>query len=491
MSRPPTLIWLRDDLRLDDHPAFDAANGDPALIVYVHDEQSAALRPLGGAARWWLGRSLGALASRIEALGGRLDILRGRSADLLPRLAAAAQARQVFWTRRYGAGEMALDALIKAELIKNGIAAKSFNGQLLREPWEIANAEGKPFRVFSAFWRRHRALGPPSAPMAAPTRLIAAPWPTGAPQRVALDDLALAPRKPDWSHGLALRWRPGEIGAQARLEDFLSGALRDYPTARDRPDGDNTSMLSPHLRFGEISPRRIYSSVEAALAQGAIPARAGEKFLSEIGWREFSYALLFGAPDLATRCLQPRFEDFPVLADPQGLEAWRRGRTGYPLVDAGMRELWATGVMHNRVRMVAASFLIKHQLQDWRQGEAWFWDTLCDADPANNPASWQWVAGCGADAAPYFRIFNPVLQGQKFDAAGGYVRRWVPELAQLSAAHIHAPWLAPVDALEQAGVRLGETYPRPIVDHDFARRRALAALATLSGGATNSRPIEP
>jgi deoxyribodipyrimidine photo-lyase len=238
-------------------------------------------------------------------------------------------------------------------------------------------------------------------------------------------------------------------------------------------------MLSPHLRFGEISPRRVAAAIETAAASGAVSASAAEKFIAELGWREFSYSLLYGFPELATRVWQPRFEGFAYREDAHGFRAWARGLTGYPLVDAGMRELWATGYMHNRVRMIAASFLIKHLLIDWRRGESWFWDTLCDADPANNGASWQWVAGTGADAAPYFRIFNPVLQGARYDPEGAYVRRWNPELARLESAHIHAPWLAPSDALARAGVAIGRTYPAPIVDHAFARRRALEGLAAI------------
>ena len=370
-----------------------------------------------------------------------------------------------------------LDAAIKRDLAEAGIAARSFNGQLLREPWEVLNESGQPVKVFTPFWRRHRALGPPPAPLPAPEALEAVDWPADAPARTSVERLGLRPTRPDWAAGLRETWRPGEAGAVARLDDFLAGAIQTYADRRDRPDGEHTSRLSPHLRFGEISPRRILASVEAAMAEGAIPARSGEKFLAEIGWREFSHALLYAAPDLARRAWQPRFESFPFRSDAKAFRAWAKGQTGYPIVDAGMRELWATGYMHNRVRMIVASFLIKHLLLDWREGERWFWDTLCDADPANNPASWQWVAGSGADAAPYFRIFNPMLQGEKFDTDGVYVRRWVPELRDLPSSAIHAPWQAPPAILGRAGVRLGETYPHPMVDHDFARQRALAALA--------------
>jgi deoxyribodipyrimidine photo-lyase len=479
VTQTPAIVWLRDDLRLDDHPALSAAADRPILVVYILDEESAGLRALGGASKWWLAHSLAALARDIDEIGGRLDIVRGGAEAALLRVVEASGARQVFWTRRYGAGEIALDARVKAALHARGVEARSFNGQLLREPWETCTREGEPFRVFSAFWRRLRALGPLPAPIARPMRLWQSPWSDDAPERSPIARLGLTPTKPNWSDGLAEMWRPGERGARGRLDDFINNALENYVDARDTPDGETTSRLSPHLRFGELSPRRIAAAMETALAKGAAPTGAVEKFLSELGWREFSYSLLYAFPDLATRNLQSRFDDFPFVHDDPGFAAWTRGKTGYPIVDAGMRELWRTGFMHNRVRMIAASFLTKHLLCDWRRGEQWFWDTLCDADPANNPSSWQWVAGSGADAAPYFRIFNPVLQGQKFDPQGEYVRRWIPELAQLDSAAVHTPWLASPAVLARAGIALGKTYPFPIVDHQFARGRALAAWAAI------------
>jgi deoxyribodipyrimidine photo-lyase len=483
LTETPTIVWFRDDLRLDDQPALAAAAERPALFIYIHDEESAGLRPRGGASNWWLARSLDALAGDIAAIGGRLDILRGVAESRVMALVEASGAAEVVWTRRYGAAEIALDAGVKARLRARGVAARSFNGQLLREPWEVRTSAAAPFRVFSPFWRRAQALGPWPAPRPAPERLFAAPWPDRAPARVGIEELGLTPTKPDWSRGLGETWRPGERGAQARLHHFIDGALAGYADARDMPDGATTSRLSPHLRFGEISPRRLARAIATVREADGAPAAATEKFLAELGWREFSYNLLHAFPDLASRNWQSGFDAFPFIDDPAGFSAWTRGRTGYPIVDAGMHELWRTGYMHNRVRMIAASFLVKHLLCDWRRGEDWFWDTLCDADPASNPASWQWVAGSGADAAPYFRIFNPVLQGRKFDPGGAYVRRWIPELARLEADAIHAPWTAAPDALRRAGVRLGETYPAPIVDHAFARARALAAFAATTGGA--------
>lgn len=478
MTRP-AIVWLRDDLRLDDQPAIRAAAERPALYVYILDETTPGPRPLGGASRWWLAHSLGEFGKSLAARGARLDIVRGPAEPTMLAIAKACGADEVYWTRRYGGGEIELDKRIKAELRASGINARSFNGALLREPWEIVNDAGAPFKVFTPFWRRHRSLGAFPAPVAAPERLIDAPWPADAPPRSSVETLGLTPTKPDWSAGLASTWTPGEAGARKRLSRFIDEQLADYSDKRDRPDHEQTSRLSPHLRFGEISARRIAAEIEGAMASGAAPAGAGEKYLAELGWREFSYSLLIAAPDLATRPWKPRFEAFPFVDDEAGFRAWSRGLTGYPIVDAGMRELWSTGFMHNRVRMIAASFLIKHQLIDWRRGERWFWDTLCDADPASNPASWQWVAGSGADAAPYFRIFNPMLQGAKFDPEGLYVKRWIPELAGLDPEYVHSPWTAPSALLLKARVRIGRTYPAPIVDHGVARQRALAALASM------------
>jgi deoxyribodipyrimidine photo-lyase len=349
----------------------------------------------------------------------------------------------------------------------------------MREPQELVKPDGKPFGTYSSFWRRHQGLGPLAAPLLSPRRLSPAPWPDGAPGRATISELKLTPTAPDWSGELALGETPGEDGARTALARFMADALPDYPEARDRPASDPTSRLSAHLRFGEMSARRAACTVVGKAADDPRLERPADKFVSELGWRDFSYALLAAYPELATRPIRPEFGRFPFRRDEASFRAWSKGKTGYPIVDAGMRQLWRTGFMHNRVRMVAASFLTKHLLIDWRRGEESFWDTLCDADPASNPASWQWVAGSGVDAAPYFRIFNPVLQGEKFDPDGAYVRRWVPELAGLEAPAIHAPWRAGADALARAGVVLGKTYPAPIVDHEAARARALAAFASI------------
>jgi deoxyribodipyrimidine photo-lyase len=472
-----SLLLLRDDLRLADHPALSAVADGPMLAVYVFEEGTDR-RPLGGASRWWLHHALAALAADLAARGGRLDILRGDPRRLAPALARAAGARRVVWSRRYDGAGRAVDEALKTTLKQEGFAAESFNASLLYEPWTVKTGDGRPFRVFTPFWKAARLAGAPPQPLPAPRRLRAADWPEAAPPRVALDDLGLLPTRPDWAGGLREAWTPGEDGAQARLGSFLDLGLKGYADGRDFPARPHHSRLSPHLRFGELSPRQAFHAASHAAESNAAPWRDVEKFQAELGWREFSYHLLFHWPDLPTKNFNPRFDAFPWSApDPKALERWRKGLTGYPIIDAGMRELWATGFIHNRVRMVVASFLIKNMLVDWRAGEDWFWDTLCDADPASNAASWQWVAGSGADAAPYFRVFNPVLQGEKFDAAGDYVRRWVPEIASLPDKWLHRPFAAPAE------LRRGLRYADPVVDLAVSRDRALAAFSEISGAA--------
>ena len=470
------IVWFRDDLRPADHPALTAGAKAGALTcVYVLDEDSAGLRAHGAAARWWLAQSLRTLDGDLRKLGQRLLLRRGRAADAISMLAREAGANQVYWNRRFDRPGIAADDAVVAALKSHGLSGGTFPGNLLVEPGKLLNKEGGPLRVFTPFWKRVLSLGAPRALQPAPKQL---PPPVELTSD-KLENWHLEPVKPDWAGGLRESWIAGEAAARDRLADFLDG-IRGYAEERDRPDKPSTSRLSPHLRFGEISAAQIFHAARFATDQGA-PSRDIDKFLSELGWREFSWHLLHHFPDLATKNLQSRFDAFPWRNDDAALKAWQRGRTGYPIVDAGMRELWHTGWMHNRVRMVVASFLIKHLLIDWRLGEQWFWNTLVDADPANNTASWQWVAGSGADAAPYFRIFNPVLQGERFDPDGAYVRRWVPEIDGLPDRFIHKPWMAAPLELAEAKIALGKTYPTPIVDHDMARKRALAAFDQIKG----------
>ena len=475
-SPAPGIVWFRDDLRLSDHPALHAASrtGAPVICLYVFDDAHAPpARPLGGAARWWLAQSLRALQDGLEAIGASLVLRRGPAATTIAELARDTGAATVFWNEIAHAPDQAVADQLAASLQALGVDSHRLPGDLLAPPGRIRNKEGRGLRVFTPFWKRVLAMGDPPKPLPAPKKLAPAP-------KIASDSLEswhLEPTHPDWAAGLRETWSPGERSARERLGDFLKDGVAGYATDRDRPDRVGTSSLSPHLRFGEISPRQVWHAAHFAAADH--PARSGDidKFLSELGWREFCRHLLFDVPDLATRNLQPSFDAFPWKHSEEALKAWQRGRTGYPIVDAGMRQLWHSGVMHNRVRMVVASFLVKHLLIDWREGEKWFWDTLVDADAGSNPANWQWVAGSGADAAPYFRVFNPTLQGEKFDPDGAYVRRWVPELAALPNHLIHQPWNATPLELASAGVIPGKTYPEPIIDHKAGRERALAAYA--------------
>jgi deoxyribodipyrimidine photo-lyase len=474
----PVIVWFRADLRLGDNRALieAVAMGRPVICLYVLDE-AADRRPLGSAQRWWLHHSLARLGASLNAVGAALCLRRSNPAIVLDQLIAECGADCVFWNRRHDPEGIAIDIEIKASLKARGIGAASFDGQLLHEPTQVKTGAGTPFKVYTPFWRAISALPAPRLPYAAPERLEGF---KGSIESDALDDWALLPKKPDWSKGFAGNWRPGEEGAQEKLQSFIESGLDNYADGRNLPGQASTSRLSPHLAMGEISPFQVWHAT-LGLEDRHAP-RDVEVFRKEVVWREFAYHLLFHFPKLASKNFNESFDAFPWASKPELIEAWKRGRTGYPIVDAGMRQLWQTGWMHNRVRMAAASFLIKHLMADWRIGEEWFWDTLVDACPANNPASWQWVAGSGADAAPYYRIFNPVLQGEKFDADGAYVRRFVPEIAKLPDNLIHRPWEASPLELSAAGIELGKTYPKPIVDHAVARDRALAAYKSLRGG---------
>ena len=421
METAPSIVWLRDDLRVADNPALNAAaeRGAPVVVVYVLEETSAGVRRLGGASRWWLHHSLVALGESLAAAGATLTLRRGSGPKEVEKLLDETDAGAVFWNRRYGAARE-LDSQLKQRLRDRGVEAASFGANLLFEPWTVVTGEGNPYRVFTPFWRACLDRPAPRVPLAAPRGLQSF--------AVGSDDLEgwkLLPTKPDWSGGLAELWEPGEASALRALETFATGALADYDR-RDEPALDSTSHLSPHLRFGEVSPYQVWHRLHEKL--GAAAQKNAGGYLRQLVWREFNWNILYHQPDIATVNVHREYDAFPWQnARPAELEAWRHGHTGIRLVDAGMRELWHTGYMHNRVRLVTASFLVKNLLVDWRVGEQWFWDTLVDADEANNPGNWQWVAGSGADAAPYFRVFNPDLQASKFDKDGEYIRRWVPD----------------------------------------------------------------
>ncbi len=475
MSDAPVIVCFRNDLRLADHPALTAAvaSGHPVLPCYVLDDDSPGAWRMGGASRWWLHHSLASLGDDLAARGAPLLLQRGAWAQTLAALARDTGAEAVYWTRGYepwfiGQENALRDALPDTEI-------KRFPGSLLFEPEDVRTGSGGPYKVFTPFWKACRKLAAPGAAKPAPKHIAAL---GDAPAGLALDALDLLPTRPDWAAGLRETWTPGEDGAHDRLTAFAAQSIGAYDNARDLPGQPGTSMLSPHLHFGELSPRQVWHAAHAAAASGQ-NQRGVDVFLSEIGWREFSYHLLVHWPSLPDEPFREPFERYPWRQDTAGLDAWQRGQTGIPIVDAGMRQLWHTGWMHNRVRMIVASLLVKNVLVHWRDGEDWFWDTLVDADLASNAAGWQWVAGSGADAAPYFRIFNPVTQSARFDPGGNYLRRWVPEIAGLPDKHIHDPSAAPANVLEAAGVTLGKTYPRAIVDLKATRQRALDAYKAL------------
>lgn len=469
------IVWFRRDLRMDDNPALAAAVEafDRIIPLYIHDRLPNDPWGEGSASRWWLHHSLNSLDARLKILGSRLVIRSGDPLDQLTEILASSGGQAVFWNRLYTPLEIHRDSAIKAKLKSKGVQVQTFNSALLKEPWEHLKANGEPYRVFTPFWKAYLAQGYSVSPEDPPDHLLPPPEGlVGDP----LSSLNLLPRIP-WDQGIREAWGPGETEAWKLLEKFLDGPASDYATARDHPAIQGTSRLSPHLHFGEISPRRIASEIKRRCAPGDYGV---EVFLKELGWREFAYHLLFHFPHTDLKALDERFNHFPWPDhDASVFDRWTRGLTGYPIVDAGMRELWHTGWMHNRVRMIVASFLTKNLLIHWSRGAEWFWDTLVDADLAANSLGWQWTAGCGADAAPYFRIFNPILQGEKFDAYGEYIRRWVPELSRIPAQWIHHPFELSDQELKAYGVVLGRDYPAPIVELKPTRERALAAFAAI------------
>ncbi|HEY4252978.1 MAG TPA: deoxyribodipyrimidine photo-lyase [Roseomonas sp.] len=470
----PIILWFRQDLRLADNPALVAAMAaGPVLPVFVLDDAAAGAWAPGGAARWWLHHSLASLAVALKKRGAPLLLLRGSAETLIPALAVETGAQSVQAGRLYEPWARRRDQRVAEALEALGRKLVLHSAALLTEPHRVRSGSGTPYAVYTPFARAVMALGEPEAPLPAPSRIAPA---DRRPAGERLDGWGLLPSR-DWAGEFPAQWQPGEAGATTRLAAF-AGRVARYDGQRDLPATEGTSRLSPHLHWGEISPRQAWLAVRAA-SPGAGAGAGAEVFLKELLWREFSHHLLWHRPDMPEAPLRQEFARFDWQPNPRQRRAWEKGATGYPIVDAGMRQLWRTGWMHNRVRMIAASFLVKHLLQPWQDGAAWFWDTLVDADLANNSQNWQWVAGCGSDAAPYFRIFNPVLQGRKFDPAGAYVRSFVPEIAALPDAHIHSPWAAPPAVLAQAGIRLGRDYPMPIIDHAEARQRALDSFAAL------------
>lgn len=467
----PVLVWFRYDLRLDDHPALlDAAAKGPVVGIFVLDPALDG-RPLGGASKWWLHHSLTSLSTALAKHGIPLLMRAGNAADIIPQEAIALGTQGVVWNRGNTPWLRRLDHDVSIALARRAIPYRLTGSDLMVEPEDIRTGSGGAFKVFTPFWKTLQAHHRPAPPIGCPAVLSGPGTPDG-PAPVPAD-WNLLPMKPDWAGGLRSTWTPGEAGAHKELTDFLQGRVLQYAARRDFPATPATSRLSPFLRFGEISARRVWHLADRMVGDAGLP------FLRELAWREFNHHILFQKPDLHCQPLRPEFQDFPWRDDPAGFAAWCAGKTGYPIVDAGMRELWHTGWMHNRVRMIVGSFLVKDLLVPWTAGEDWFWDTLVDACPANNPGNWQWVSGCGADAAPYFRVFNPVLQGEKFDPDGAYVRRWVPELARKRQG-VHRP-------TEAEDLFRPSAYPPPIVDHGRARDRALEAFAALKDRATTTK----
>lgn len=467
------IVWFRRDLRLHDNPALHQACAHHADVVplYIHAPQEEGDWAPGAASHWWLHHALQALDAELREHHGSLHIREGDSLKALIEVIKQSGADTVYWNRLYEPAFIERDKRIKTALREQGIDVHSFNGALWQEPWQLLTNEGQPYRVFTPYWRKLRAMLEETEPLPVPSTLRVASIKNG----IALSSLELLP-KVAWDQGMRDAWTPGEPGASAMLELFADDALSDYATARDLPARHGTSRLSPSLHFGEISPRQIHHGLSTLLRKRDPKRRPDvEPYLRELGWREFAHYLLYHFPKTPTENFNPKFERFKwAPANKVRLERWQQGRTGIPLVDAGMRELWHTGWMHNRVRMVVASFLTKNLRIHWHHGARWFWDTLVDADLANNTLGWQWVAGCGADAAPYFRIFNPVTQAQKFDAKGVYLRRWLPELRDVPDALLHEPWKDGA-LLKRSG------YPSPMIDLGESRQAALGAYQASRG----------
>ena len=475
MSNKPTILWFRKDLRFADNSALAAAieAGGPVIPVFIWAPEEAGNWAPGAVSRWWLHQALKCLSTQWKEVGGTLILRQGESLSVLRDLVESSGAERVYWNRRYESPLREIDSNIKRELRSDGINVKSFNSTLLNEPHTVSTGSSEPYKVYTPYWKKvkDRKVDDPIEP-----DLRSLGFPESFPRSEPLDALGLLP-KVQWYRKLHQYWEVGEVAALRRLDAFMDGPVDDYADDRDRPDHQGTSQLSPYLHWGHIGPRQVVAKLRST---HDLRANGPQVYRQEIYWREFAYHVLYHFPETPDEPLQAKYAHFPWRADAQSLEAWQMGGTGYPIVDAGMRQLYETGWMHNRVRMIVSSLLVKHLLQDWHEGAKWFWDTLVDADLASNTLGWQWSGGCGADAAPYFRIFNPITQGRKFDPNGEYVRRFVPELEKIPAQCIHEPWQAPESVLAAAGVELGKTYPKPIIDHKEGRERALAAFNKLA-----------
>ena len=468
MSKGIAIHWFRQDLRITDNPSLEtAAEFDAVLPIYILDDENSQEFKMGSASRWWLHNSLQSLN---ESLDGKLSIYSQNPEIVIQELLKKYEVKAVFWNRCYEPWRIDRDIDIKAYLDDKNIETKSFNSHLLWEPWEISKDDGTPYRVFTPYYKKGCLNAEEPRLPSKNLKIDTIFYDQDCEQ---IDTLDLLPRI-NWYSQIQEAWKPGEEGAQKRLDQFLEQGLLDYKEGRNFPFKENVSRLSPHLHFGEISPNEVWYQAKTKESVSGIQ-KSLEHFLSELGWREFSYYLLYHFPSLPKQNFQAKFNKFPWIKNESFLESWQKGETGYPIVDAGMRELWQTGYMHNRLRMVVGSFLVKNLLIDWREGEDWFWDCLVDADLASNSAGWQWVAGSGADAAPYFRIFNPVTQGLKFDPEGEYTKKYVPELKLLPNKFLFSPWEAPKEILEKAGIELGKDYPEPIVDLKYSRELALEA----------------
>ncbi len=468
------LVWFKRDLRLTDNPALHAAvrSGRPLILLYIRDDDRAISLSPGRASDWWLHQSLDALTSQLGRAGGDLILRSGKAEAVISEICRDYDVAEVFWNQSELPWIDDRDRAIAHTLVDQKIKPRVFRSSILLDHARVLTKSETPFKVFSAFWRAASRDFSPADPLPAPDHLSTL-------DGVASDRLAdwsLCPENPNWASAFPEHWTPGEDGARARLKLFLDAAVNRYAEHRDRPDIDGTSRLSAHLAFGEISPRLVWHALSTALEAGASQEQV-DKYRAELGWREFAYYLFHHFGDLRRKNFNPAFDAFPWREDAEALRRWRFGQTGIPMVDAGMRQLYGSGWMHNRVRMITGSYLVKHLGLHWKDGMAWFEDTLVDADPVVNAVSWQWVAGSGADAAPYFRIFNPVSQGEKFDPAGDYVRNWVSEINRLPKASIHQPWMAPPLTAIEAGLRLGETYPEPLIDLKEGRQRALDSYA--------------